>query len=392
MQLRLSFITASILATMALNAEDFVSVQYLQYNENEDRANISAPSIMINKDFGTDYTLNASFVVDVVSGASKTYYDKSYDGTTSASADTSSSASAFARGTDIDSSNVEYGNVEYDEQRVAGSLLLTKRFASRDELTLGVSHSSEHDFYSTEGSAQYMHFLDSSKNQSLTMGLSYQYNQILKYCENVDADGCSGASKAMDANAINTQIGFSQNIDSTSNIQLALFFSYDDGYLDNPYLNVVRNYKEGGTADIVGEKRPDTKTAYGTAIKYAKSFQDVVTLHLGYRYYADDWGINSHTVDSDLYYEVTNKWIFGIGLRGYTQTKSDFFSSSITHFTDEIYASSDLRLSDFNSVTYKGSVDYKISDDLHINFGANYYDQTTGLTAINIVTGFMYNF
>jgi len=41
MQLRLSLVTATLLATIALQAEDYVSVSYLQYNENEDRTTVS---------------------------------------------------------------------------------------------------------------------------------------------------------------------------------------------------------------------------------------------------------------------------------------------------------------------------------------------------------------
>ncbi len=392
MQLKLSLITATILTTMALNAEDYVSVQYLQYNENEDRTDISAPSIMINKDFGTDYTLNASFVVDVVSGASTNYYDEGYDGTSSASYDSSSGASAFARGIDVNASDIEYGNVEYDDRRVAGSLLLTKRFESRDELTVGISRSNESDFYSTEASAEYMHWVDSSKNQSISFGMSYQINEILKYCNSVGTDGCSGASQAMDATAINAQVSFSQNIDSTSNAKVSLFFSNDDGYLDNPYLNVVRNYQIDGTADVVGEKRPDSKIAYGLALKYVNALNDNTTLHLGYRYYSDDWGILSNTLDADIFYELGDDLIFKLGLRAYIQSEADFFSGYKDYFTDEKYASSDQRLSEFNTFTYKASVDYKIYEDLRVNFGAQYYDQSTGLSATYIVTGFTYSF
>jgi len=392
MQLKISLAVATLLSTMALNAEDYVTVQYLQYNENKDRTDVSAPSIMINKDFGTDYTLNASLVVDVVSGASQNYYHESYDGTSSASSDTSSGASAFARGLEIKASDVEYGNTQYDDKRVAGSLLLTKRFENRDELTVGVSRSNESDFYSTEASAEYMHWLDSSKNRSVAFGASYQVNQILKYCNSVGVDGCSGASQAMDATAFNTQVSFSQNIDSSSNAKIALFFSNDDGYLDNPYLNVVRNYKADSSADVVGENRPDSKIAYGLTLKYANALSDTLTLHLGYRYYSDDWGIDSHTLDTDILYEFDDDWIFKVGLRGYIQTEADFFSGYKDYFTDEVYASSDQRLSGFNALTYKSSIDYKINDEVNINFGANYYTQSTGLDALYFVSGFTYGF
>ena len=391
MQLRLSLAAAAIITAMSAQAEDYVSVQYLQYDENENRTSVSAPSIMINKDFGTDYTLNVSFVSDAVSGASQTYYVKN-DGSSGASTDTNSGASAFSRGKGIDADKVEYGNVEYDENRLAGSALLTTRFKNRDELTIGLSRSNESDFYSSEASAEYMHWLGSSKNKSISVGLSYQANEILKQCDPDGADGCSGASEAMDATAINAQVSYFQNIDSKSYAKASLFFSNDDGYLTNPYLNVVRNYVEGGTADVVNENRPDTKIAYGIALKYANAVTDNISLHLGYRYYSDDWGIDSHTIDTDVFYEFNSDWLFKVGLRSYIQSEADFYNGDKDFFTNEIYASSDQRLSSFDALTYKANVDYKISKDLSINFGAHFYDQSTNLSATYFITGFTYKF
>jgi hypothetical protein len=378
MQLRISLAAAAIITSMASQAEDYVSVQYLQYDESKNRTSVSAPSIMINKDFGTDYTLNASFVVDVVSGASENYYLDSVSG-----------ASAFSRGTG-NASDAKYGNVEYSDERAAGSALFTTRFANRDELTLGGSYSSESDFYSTEGSLEYMHWLGSSKNQSISLGASYQFNEILDHCNGVDCS--SGASQKMKANALNTQVSYSLNLNPSSYVKASLFYSNDDGYLTNPYLNIVRNYSEGAKATVIGENRPDTKTAYGVSLKYTTAITDTMSLHLGYRYYTDDWEINSHTVDTDLFYELGNDWIFNLGLRGYTQSEASFYNGEKDYFTDEVYASSDQRLSKFDAVTYKANIDYKIYDDLNFNIGAHYYDQSTGLSATYFVTGITYSF
>jgi len=330
MQLKLSIATAVLLIGVSSQAEDYVSFQYLQYNENDNRTTVSAPSIMINKDFGVDYTLNASFVGDAVSGASPTYYD------------TASGASAFSRGTNLRASDVKYANVEYEDTRLAASLSLTSRFANRDELTIGLNRSSESDFYSSEVSAEYMHWLDDSKNQSISLGLSYQYNEILVTCvenSSCSVDVASGASQKMDANLINAQLSFSQNIDSRSYAKFALYTILEDGYLTNPYMNVVRNYNEIlDTADIVAENRPDSKTAFGGSVKYANALTDTISLQLAYRYYSDDWGISSNTLDSDVYFQYNEDWIFKLGLRGYVQSEADFYSADKDYFTNETYA------------------------------------------------------
>jgi len=381
MQLRLSIAAATIIVSMALEAEDYVSVQFLQYDETLNRTSVSAPSLMINKDLGTDYTLNANVVLDSVSGASETYYDGA------------SGASAFSRGKGVNAKDVEYGNVEYSDQRAAGGLSLTKRFTNRDELIVGTNYSAESDFYSTEFSAEYMHWLGRSKNSSLSFGLSYQMNEILVSCkENSQCDAESGASQKMNADILNVQASYFQNINAKSYAKVSLFYIADSGYLSNPYLNVVRNYVQGSTADVVAEVRPDTRSAYGAMFKYANALSDDISLHLSYRYYSDDWEISSHTLDSDLFYELGENWIFKLGLRYYTQSEASFYNGTKDYFTDETYASSDQRLSKFDAITYKTSVDYAFAKDLRLNFGASYYDQTTGIKATYFTTGFRYNF
>jgi len=397
MQLRVSIAAATIIISMTLEAEDYVSVQYLQYDETLNRTSVSAPSLMINKDFGIDYTLNANIVLDSVSGASETYYDgeslDSVSGASETSNDGASGASAFLRGKGLNAKDVEYGNIKYSDKRAAGGLSFTKRFANRDELIVGANYSTESDFYSKEVSAEYMHWLRSSKNSSLSFGLSYQKNEILVSCkENSACDAQSGASEKMKADVLNVQASYFQNIDTKSYAKVSLFYIADSGYLSNPYLNVIRNYKRGATADVLAEVRPDARVAYGTMFKYAYALRNDLSLHLSYRYYSDDWEIASHTVDSDLYYELGDEWIFKLGLRYYTQSGASFYNGTIDYFTDETYASSDQRLSKFDAITYKTSVNYTIAKDLSLNLGVSNYYQSTGIQATYFTTGFRYNF
>ena len=385
MQLRISLAAATLLSSMAIQAEDYVTIQHLQYNESNNRTAVSAPSIMVNKDFGTDYTLNVNVVADAVSGASETFYDAS------------SGASAYSRGIGVNASDVTYGNVEYDDTRVAGGASLITRFDNRDELTVGLNYSSESDFYSAEGSLEYMHWLTSSKNNSLSLGLSYQSNEVLVHCDPSSAtsscDAGSGASEAMTNDAINAQVSYFQNINSESYAKASLFYIGDSGYLTNPYSNIVRNYNAGAnTADIVGENRPDSRTAYGLSLKYANAITDNLSAHIGYRYYTDDWGIDSHTIDTDFYYEPSSDWLIKLGLRYYMQSEADFYSAKKDYFTNEEFASSDMRVGKFNAITYKTDVEYKISDDWSANFGVNYYDQSEGLDATYLITGLTYKF
>jgi len=364
MQLRLSIVTCSILASISAMAEDYVSVQYMSYDEDSGRTTISTPMIEINKDFGTDYTLNTSFTHDSVSGASPTYYDSS------------SGASARVPDGAVYQSDIEYGDIEYEDERKAVSLALTKRFESRDELTIGGNYSTEYDYDSKEASIQYLHYLDSSKNQSITIGGSYQKNDISIYCRlNTGVcDSSSGASeKIEDLDVLSTEIGFTQILDKTSLIKTSIFYTNEDGYLSNPYMRIVRDYNTN--PKIAPENKPDSRKSYGVMLQYSKEINDRLATNLSYRYYNDDWDITSHTIDTELNYQLNKKLLLGAGVRYYTQTQAEFYSDREDYFTDEVYASSDRRVSDFSSINYKLNGDYKINKKFSINANINYYEQ-----------------
>jgi hypothetical protein len=370
--IKLSLITTlAIIASNALHAENYVAVEFLQYDENNDRVSVSAPTLSASYDIGTDYTIKADFVHDAVSGATPVWQS-----------DTASGASKRD-----DSGDYVYKNQEFKEARNAGSVMLTTRFANRDELYTGIDVSRESDFDSKSVSAEYMHYTDKSHNQSINIGASFAYNEILSY----DYDTGSGASAKETSTSVNLQGGVTQVINDHASAKAEAFVIVDDGYLTNPHSTVVRNY---GTAEqkLTTEKRPDKRTAYGANLKYITMVGDDVSYQANYRFYTDDWDVNSHTIENDIYYAMNDDLTLGLGLRYYTQTEASFYNEKKNFFKNEKEASSDERLSSFNALTYKASVDYKFNDNISYNLGAEFYSQSTGLDATMITTGLKYKF
>jgi hypothetical protein len=368
----ISKITAiAIVASNALCAENYVALEFLQYDENNNRVSVSAPSLSASYDIGTDYTIKADFVHDAVSGATPSWQPDSASG---------------ASGRD-NSSDYVYENQKFDEERNAGSIMLTTRFANRDELYTGFDYSRESDFDSKAVSAEYMHYTNKSHNQSLNLGLSYSMNEILSY----DYDTGSGASQKETSSSINIQAGISQILNDHTAVKVEGFTVLDDGYLTNPHANIVRNY---GTANqnLVTENRPDKRTAYGVNFKYITMFGDNLSFKANYRFYTDDWDITSHTVDHDIYYTLNKKITLGAGFRIYTQSEANFYNKNKDFFTNEEFASSDERLSEFDAITYKASIDFKQNDNISYNLGAQFYSQSTELDASMITAGMKYRF
>jgi len=383
----ISKITAiAIVASNTLYAENYVAVEFLQYDENNNRVSVSAPSLSASYDIGTDYTIKADIVHDAVSGATPAWKPDSLSG---------------ASGRD-NSSDYIYENQNFDEARNAGSVMLTTRFENRDELYTGFDYSRESDFDSKSVSAEYMHYTNKSHNQSINIGLSYAFNEILsnnrnsnKYKDDDDDeneyDSDSGASQKETSTSINIQAGINQVVNDHSAIKIEGFAILDDGYLTNPHSNVVRDYS---TAEqkLVTENRPDKRTAYGVNIKYITMFGNNLSFKANYRFYTDDWDVTSHTVDHDIYYNLNKKVTLGAGFRIYTQSEANFYNKNRDFFTDEEFASSDERLSKFEAITYKASVDFKQNDSISYNLGGQFYSQSTGLDATMFTAGMKYRF
>jgi hypothetical protein len=377
-KLKLSLVTASLLFASSAFSQDYVRINYMQYDENDNRVSVKAPSIEINKDIGVNYTLNTTVVTDTVSGATPIYVDSS------------SGASAFnSRGTNKIPTN---NNIIFSEQRTSGNLSLVKRLQNRDEITTALSKSYESDYDANTMSVDYLHWANESKNRSYNIGVSFAVNNVLIRDCSYNAqcgtpDTISSASKKETSKTIATQLGVTQIINKTSLYKVDMFYSKEDGYLSNPYYNVVRN-----TNKIVAETRPNKRVAYGFNLKYIKAFTNKFSSKFKYKFYKDDWEITSHTVDINSYYELNTKFTLGLGLRYYIQNEAMFYNESTKYFTTEQYASHDDRLSSFNSTTLKSSLDYKYSNKTSYDISLNKYKQSTGLSAFYSTIGFKYKF
>ncbi len=381
MQLKLSHTACLVLlsGTVAYT-ENYVSIQYMGYDEESGKTTVHSPQIELNKEFGTDYVLHLSLGHDSLSGASPTMYDGL------------SGASASIPPTTVYPSQIRYGYVPYDDNRTFYSGAFTMRFANRDELTIGGEYSYENDYTSRGISAEYLHYLDESKNRSVSLGVSYQKDDVDIHCflGGEECDTTSGASAktiTKDLDALQIEVGFSQVLNMTSLVKGSIFYSHEEGYLSNPYMHVVRDKNK-----IVREAKPEERNAYGATLEYSKALNEALNVTLFYRLYHDSWEIWSHTIGANAFCELNDKWTFGIGGRYYVQTAAYFYSGSKTYFTDEKYASSDRRMDAYSAYDVHASVDHKLTDQITVKTSAGYYVQPSHFDAVYYTVGLKYSF
>jgi len=150
--------------------------------------------------------------------------------------------------------------------------------------------------------------------------------------------------------------GWSQVLGRSSALQTILSYQNGSGFLSDPYKLVY----VGGVN--LPDNRPDSRNQYAVTLRYRRFFESVTgTLHLDYRFYYDDWKINSHTVELAWYQSLFDLITITPSVRYYTQSQASFYEPYFTT-TQVDHASSDYRLSPFGALSEKLRVEMHISD------------------------------
>ena len=174
-------------------------------------------------------------------------------------------------------------------------------------------------------------------------------------------------------------LGVTQVLNRKTVLHLNYTYSNVTDYQTDPFkmLSVVDPVTgDPRTSDsYLYEGRPDARNKHVLFGRVARHLgRDIV--HLSYRYFTDDWGIDSHTVD------LTYRWNFGNGkflkphLRYYNQSAADFYRRYLVDGEAlPTHASADYRLGDMHAVTY-GLMHGRIVGDGHeLTLRVEYYAQ-----------------
>ncbi len=198
--------------------------------------------------------------------------------------------------------------------------------------------------------------------------------------------------------------GFSQILSKKLQGSLALDLITQDGLLSTPFQRVyfsdvadsfIDNFH---LADAV-EQLPDArfKVALGGRLNYY--LNETFVLRTYYRYYFDDWGIQSHTASIEIPIKISDKFTLYPTYRFYNQTQADYFAPYNAHLSTADFFTSDFDLSKYFANQYGFGVTYT---DVFTNFRIwkvglksvdlrlQQYERNTGLKATNIAIGFSF--
>ena len=211
-------------------------------------------------------------------------------------------------------------------------------------------------------------------------------------------------------NSYSVSLSFSQIL--TKNSQFSLFFDVvqQNGWLSNPmqtiYFSDRPNYYVGNSASISNytskenidvfqladdiERLPGSRIKIPIGMRYNHYINEKLTLRAYYRYYFDDWGINSHTANIELPIKISDKFTLYPTYRYYQQTAADYFAPFESNLSTQDFYTSDYDLSKFDSNQYGLGIKYSdiLAKTEVFNFGLksidlryNSYSRSDGLNS-----------
>ncbi|PCH54421.1 MAG: hypothetical protein COC22_00030 [Flavobacteriaceae bacterium] len=178
-------------------------------------------------------------------------------------------------------------------------------------------------------------------------------------------------------NSYSASFSFSQIISKKAQLSLFLDVVQQKGWLANPMqrvyfgdranffignANSINNYTSKSNTDVFQladdiERLPNTRLKIPFGARFNYFINEKLTLRTYYRYYSDDWGINSQTASIELPFKISDKFTLYPSYRYYTQTAAKYFAPYEKHLSTEQYYTSDYDLSKYNS----GQIGFGIS-------------------------------
>jgi len=363
------------------------------YYSEEERVAVNTTHVAIENDLGDEAFLRANFIYDTITGASP-------NGRIVSSAPDSSgsipftSASGFSISLNGAGSTGKKWLTEFTDKRAAIDLSIEKPMTRTLRGIFEGSYSSENDFTSYGGASTIAWDLN-QRNTTITGGLAVLRETVspafgtplgmaISNCNDTPAALASrpaweGGQIATNCNITSPRfgngqkrvfdgvIGVTQVLNQRTVTQLNYSHGVTLGYLTDPYklISVVDYELDGEEVIILYENRPERRTRNSIYWKTVSQLDPKKVVDFSYRYFWDDWGIKSHTIDYKYRYDYAPKSYFQPHFRYNLQSSADFFQQAIDAADAELprYASADYRLGKL--ATY--SVGIKYGKELGVN-------------------------
>ena len=369
-----------------------IDTAFLYYGESDGRVQAAEPAIYAGRNFGDDDRIDLRLVVDVLTGATPNGAHASTVPQTFTTPSGSGSYTTPAGETPLDES--------FHDTRVAAGADWTISLDRLSKLILGINVSSEYDYISAGISTTYTRDFN-NRTTTLTAGVAFNNDTInpvggvpIEFAPMVQQDLPLNRNGSSETKTISDLIiGVTQIVNRKTIIQLNYTFGMTDGYQNDPYkivtvvdpvtgLPTLPTMAATGDLPYVYEKRPDSRQRNALFFNSAHHLTEDV-IHFSYRYFWDDWGITSHTLDLRYRYQLANSYLMP-HVRYYSQDAADFYTHNLKLGTDidaatgtvsKQYASNDYRLAKSVTTTLGLKYGIPLSNNSEISMRGEFIQQ-----------------
>lgn len=212
-----------------------------------------------------------------------------------------------------------------------------------------LSFSNEFDYTSIGGGINYSKSLN-NENTDINLKLNGFYDIYrLIYAQELRRSGSGGhRSSGIEGTAprksVDASISISQVMNSRMQLSLILDVAYQNGFLSTPFHRVYLN-----DGSLVKEALPDNRFKLPLGLRFNWMVTDKVVSRNFYRFFKDSWGMQSHTIQTELPIRFSSALVLGPYARYYKQSGNKYFGAYETLKSGTPYVSSDYDLSDFTS-------------------------------------------
>ncbi len=193
-------------------------------------------------------------------------------------------------------------------------------------------------------------------------------------------DGVVGTGTTGSKTTLDAVFGLTQILDRNTIAQVNYSFSRVSGYLSDPYkiLSIVNNASSptpGEPLSYIYEGRPGSRTKNAFFVHARRNFWGSM-LDASYRYYTDNWGLRSKTVDLFFRQKIVGQNAIQPHFRWYEQTAADIYRAFLVDGQPmPQHVSADYRLAAFHAYTIGLQYFLPAMDKAHFSITGEYYAQ-----------------
>ena len=382
----LTVATCTLLSQAPTNAQAIenaweIDSSYLLYSEADDRVTVNKFTVQAGGDVSDRDRVSLTAVLDTMSGATPS-------GAVKQSTPSFTGASGGGGGGGATNASAL---AKFDDTRAGMAISWAHSHDNNWEVIYGGAVSIENDYESFNGSVV-VNKETQSKAYRFTLGLSVTADTIFRVGTNETPEPLTKISDGKffgegEKDTTDIIAGVTHVINRRTVAQLNLSYSVSNGYLSDPYkvFSVVDEVTDVAFDSFYEGRPANRRRSAITAHLNHQTYPANNVIHASYRYYTDDWDVNSHTLIFGERFKFANTKYIEPKIRLYKQTKAYFyqneFFSDVANTPDipstfPKFISADYRLDALSSVTPEIQFGSEIGTNDHLRARIGYMYQS----------------